>query len=182
MAWTPCSNHDRAQGARASSLPGRRVRPSGVVGACSTFLVLVATLVLTTAASASAQEASSPPPPIRVVIKEFEPLVTASADYLSKLSLDLVPVPTIKDAYRLLDDDKVDAVVFDSPVLLYHAASAGKGSVEVVGPVFARQDYGIALPNGSPLRKEINATILSIIEDGRYAELQARWFGPPETN
>ena len=107
---------------------------------------------------------------------------TASADYLSKLSLDLVPTPTIKDAYRLLDDDDVDAVVFDSPVLLYHAASAGKGSVEVVGPVFARQDYGIALPNGSPLRQEINTTILSMIEDGRYGELQARWFGAPGTS
>jgi polar amino acid transport system substrate-binding protein len=105
---------------------------------------------------------------------------TVSADYLSKRSLDLVRTPTIKDAYELLDDGKVDAVVFDSPVLLYHAASAGKGSVEVVGPVFARQDYGIALPDGSPLRQEINTTILSMIEDGRYAEIQSRWFGPPE--
>ncbi len=104
---------------------------------------------------------------------------TTSDTYLSKLSLDLVRTPTIKDAYRLLDDGKVDAVVFDSPVLLYHAISSGRGNVEVVGPLFARQDYGIVLRNGSPLRPEINTTILTMIEDGRYAELQAKWFGPP---
>ena len=104
---------------------------------------------------------------------------TSSADYLSKLSLDLVPTPTIDEAYTLLDRGEVDAVVFDSPVLLYQAAGGGKGNVEVVGSVFARQDYGIALPNGSPLRLDINRTLLTMIEDGRYAELLAKWFGPP---
>lgn len=103
---------------------------------------------------------------------------TSSVDYLSKLSSTLVQTPTIKDAYELLDRGEVDAVVFDAPVLLYHAASAGRGNVEVVGPVFARQDYGIALRPGSRLRQDINTTILTIMEDGRYAELQTKWFGP----
>jgi len=31
---------------------------------------------------------------------------------------------------------QADAIVFDSPVLLYYAAHEGKGKVSVVGPVF----------------------------------------------
>ena len=68
-------------------------------------------------------------------------------------------------------------MVFDSPVLLYHASSAAKGTTRVVGPVFARQDYAIAVPIGSPYRKLINETPLKMAEDGKYEELRAKWFG-----
>ncbi len=103
---------------------------------------------------------------------------TSSVDYLSKFSSNKVETATISDAYQLLIDGKVDAVVFDSPVLLAYAAGKGKGEVQVVGPVFARQDYGIALPTGSARREDINSTLLQIVEDGTYREIQERWFGP----
>ncbi|MGH2706405.1 MAG: hypothetical protein ACRDJ4_15355 [Actinomycetota bacterium] len=104
---------------------------------------------------------------------------TTSANYLSTLQLTRVEVDSIDSAYRLLDRPKVEAVVYDSPVLLYHASSNGQGKVRVVGPVFNRQDYGIAVPTG-PLRERISRTLLQMLEDGSYRRIQERWFGPSE--
>jgi polar amino acid transport system substrate-binding protein len=47
--------------------------------------------------------------------------------------------------------------------------------------VFAREEYGIALPTGSPLHKKINTTLLDITADGTYQELYARYFGDDGT-
>lgn len=83
----------------------------------------------------------------------------------------------LDDCYRALYAGQVDAVVFDSPALLYYAAHEGKGRVQLVGPVFKNEGYGIALPNGSRLRKPINTTLLRLKEDGTYQQIHDRWFG-----
>ena len=70
-----------------------------------------------------------------------------------------------------------DAIVFDAPVLQHRAKVTDSSTEILVGGVFAREDYGIALPTGSPLRKKINTTLLDITADGTYQELYARYFG-----
>jgi polar amino acid transport system substrate-binding protein len=67
--------------------------------------------------------------------------------------------------------------VFDAPVLQNHIKLTRSTNETVVGGIFAREDYGIALPTGSVLRKKINETLLDIKEDGTYDELYARYFG-----
>ena len=47
---------------------------------------------------------------------------------------DLVAVDRIEDAYVLLNDGNVDAVVRDAPVLQYYAKRTGRGEVQLVGP------------------------------------------------
>ena len=102
---------------------------------------------------------------------------TAASTELESRGLSPIEVATIGDTFRLLQEHKADAVVFDSPILLYYADTGGKGAVRVVGPLFAPQDYGIALPLGSQHRKALNKAILEMIEDGTYARLQKAWFG-----
>jgi polar amino acid transport system substrate-binding protein len=46
----------------------------------------------------------------------------------------------------------------------------------VVGPVFRPEKYGIAVANGSPLRKSINETLLAMYEDGTYEQIYGKWF------
>jgi polar amino acid transport system substrate-binding protein len=101
---------------------------------------------------------------------------STSAEYL-KLH-DVVPqeFQKIDDAYAALEAGKLDAVVFDAPVLLYRAANAGKGKERVVGNVFRRENYGILFPQGSPLRKRINAALLKMRESGDYDVLYQEWF------
>jgi polar amino acid transport system substrate-binding protein len=102
---------------------------------------------------------------------------SSAAAYLRAHAVAFAEVPTIDDAYPRLDSGQVDAIVFDAPVLQHRAKIADTSTEILVGGVFAREDYGIAVPAGSPLRKKINTTLLDITADGTYQELYARYFG-----
>lgn len=102
---------------------------------------------------------------------------STAAQWLTSQSIDFTPVDKIDDAYALLAADKVQAVVYDAPVVLYYANNKGKGTVQTVGPIFRQETYGIALPTGSPLRKELNEVLLKLRQDGTYDELYNKWFG-----
>lgn len=106
---------------------------------------------------------------------------TTAANYLESQNITYTAVATINDAYDLLLKNKVQAVVYDSPVLLYYAATRGKGRVQVVGPIFKEETYGIALQTGSALRKPINEALLKLRQDGAYEEIYKRWFGSGTT-
>jgi polar amino acid transport system substrate-binding protein len=89
----------------------------------------------------------------------------------------LVEVAKVDEGYELLSRGEVDAVVYDAPVLQYHASREGGGVVVVVGPVFQRESYGIALQEGSPYREKINTILLEFRENGTYDRLHEKWFG-----
>ena len=101
---------------------------------------------------------------------------STAARYLDSQHIAYTPVEKIDDAYDLLAVERVQAVVYDAPVLLYHAATEGKGSVQTTGPIFKEETYGIALPTGSPLRKPINEALLRLKQDGTYEEIYNKWF------
>lgn len=102
---------------------------------------------------------------------------TTSDDYVSNLNIDAISFDRIDKAYDWLLEDKLDAVVYDRPNLLYFARTKGHLKAEVVGKVFAPQDYGMATHQGSELREQINRAILSLIEKGQMAIIHKKWFG-----
>jgi polar amino acid transport system substrate-binding protein len=101
---------------------------------------------------------------------------SSAAGYLRAHAITFTDVPTINDAYRQLDSGGVDAIVFDAPVLQNHIKLTRSTNQTLVGGIFARENYGIALPTGSPLRKKINETLLDITADGTYDELYSKYF------
>jgi polar amino acid transport system substrate-binding protein len=101
---------------------------------------------------------------------------STAAQYLDMQQIGYVSVEKIEDAYDLLATGNAQAVVYDAPVLLYYAANKGKGRVQMVGPIFEEETYGIALPTGSPLRKPINGILLKLKQDGVYQEIYDKWF------
>jgi polar amino acid transport system substrate-binding protein len=101
---------------------------------------------------------------------------TAAADYLTEHGLQHVNVASAEEGCDLVLNGSVQAMVFDTPTLQYLAARRGNGVLRVVGPIFAAQKYGIAVPDGSPLRKRINKALLEMYEDGRYRALYDKWF------
>jgi polar amino acid transport system substrate-binding protein len=104
--------------------------------------------------------------------------VTASsaAAYLTAHAITFTSLPTISDAYRQLDSGRIDAIVFDAPVLQNHLKLTRSTNETMVGGILARENYGIALPSGSALRKKINETLLDITADGTYDELYSKYF------
>ena len=75
---------------------------------------------------------------------------TVAADYLTEQGLQYVNVASAEEGCDLVSNGDVQAMVFDAPTLQYLAAKRGNGVLLVVGPIFAAQKYGIAVPDGSP--------------------------------
>lgn len=106
-------------------------------------------------------------------------LATTSEDFLKKNvdTKELKLLPNTDNLFMELMSGGVDAVFFDSPPLLYFAQNQGKGKVKTVGPLYQGQPYGIAFPEGSPLREKVNIALLKFMEDGTYDKLYEKWFG-----
>ena len=102
---------------------------------------------------------------------------TTSEDYMRKLHVHISAYKNVEDAVQALELDLVDAVVYDAPNLLYYAKGEGKDKFTVVGKIFEPQDYGIVVPQGSPLRERINRKILTILESDELEGIQEKWFG-----
>ena len=102
---------------------------------------------------------------------------STAANVVRELKGQVQEVALISDAYLALNNKAVDAVVFDSPVLLFYAANEGKGRVTTVGSPFRKEDYGIVFPRGMQLRNEVNVALLKLREDGTYQRIFDKWFG-----
>ena len=102
---------------------------------------------------------------------------STASSYLDMQGVAHQNVKTIDAAYAMLETQQLDAIVYDSPVLRYYAAKAGQGKVRIIGVLLKPEQYGIALPTGSPLREEVNRALLALQSDGTYAQLYTRWFG-----
>lgn len=102
---------------------------------------------------------------------------STSAVYLRQQNAQLMEFPRIEDAFDALLKGQADAVVFDSPVLLYYAAHEGKGRVSLVGNVFRKESYGIIFPQNSPERRHVDNALLTLKENGTYQRIYDKWFG-----
>jgi polar amino acid transport system substrate-binding protein len=105
---------------------------------------------------------------------------TTSTHFLSDLGISFTGARTIEDCYTGLKRGDFDATVFDAPVLQYYARHGGSGAVEIAGPIFKNEDYGIVFRPGSPLRQQVDEALLSMREDGTYDMIKAKWFGNEE--
>jgi len=101
---------------------------------------------------------------------------TVAADYLTEHGVQYVNATSADEGYQLVLDGEVQALVFDAPTLQYWSKQRGNGRLRVVGPIFAPDKYGIAVADGSPLRKQINGALLQLYEDGAYEEIHNKWF------
>lgn len=85
-------------------------------------------------------------------------------------------------ALQELANNNVDAVIADSPVILYAIKSGSAPGIKVAGELLTEEYYGIAAPKGSPNLERINAGLTTIIENGEYKQIYQKWFSgePPE--
>lgn len=103
---------------------------------------------------------------------------TATVAFAETLNAkELRKFPNIDQAYLEVVTGGADAAIHDTPNVLYYASTAGKGRVKVVGPDVKAAYYGIAFPQGSPLREKVNIALLKLIEDGEYDKIYEKWFG-----
>lgn len=104
---------------------------------------------------------------------------SSSADFLKNNDVTPQGYPDIDTACRALAAGELKAVVYDAPLLKHYVSTHPSSRLQLVGDLFEKQDYGFALPEKSPLRKEINRTLLKLTEEGYLEELDKKWFAPP---
>ncbi len=104
---------------------------------------------------------------------------STSQDYLLDNKARVSAFPSAQGAFAALEAGKVEAVVYDAPIVAFYANNAGKGRAQLVGPIFRPESYGIALRNNSPWRKRVNLALLQLRENGAYDALRTRYFGDP---
>ncbi|QCA06210.1 glutamine ABC transporter substrate-binding protein GlnH [Pantoea vagans] len=105
---------------------------------------------------------------------------TGSVEYAKAniKSKDLRQFPNIDSAYMELGTNRADAVLHDTPNILYFIHTAGKGRFKAVGDSIEAQQYGIAFPKGSDdLREKVNGALKTLKENGTYNTLYKKWFG-----
>lgn len=85
--------------------------------------------------------------------------------------------PEIVEAYQVVLQGKVDAVLYDLPNVLYYSNKETGGKLKTVGERLTGEDYGIAFPKGSELRDTIDDALTTLKENGTYGDIYEKWFG-----
>ena len=83
-------------------------------------------------------------------------------------------IPACLDA---LKSGKVQAVVFDAPILKYYVNKLGPDDFALVGGLLEKSNYGFGLQQDSLLRERINQVLLNLNENGVTDDLKKKWFG-----
>jgi glutamine transport system substrate-binding protein len=107
---------------------------------------------------------------------------TVAVDYIQNhiKSATIDQMPNIDNALLALEAGRTDAVVYDTPVLMYYANGNGKGKVRVIHPTLEGLDVGIGFQKGSPLVSPANAVLTAMKADGRLKAIREKWFGPDQ--
>lgn len=102
---------------------------------------------------------------------------STAANFLDAREIGHRTYADLDDLLQAFEDGSLDAVVFDGPILAYYVESEATQSARLLERVYRPENYGIALPSGSPLLEQINQSLLKLREDGTYDRLITKWFG-----
>lgn len=101
---------------------------------------------------------------------------SSAAQFLESNHINAKGYADVDTASRALSAGEVKAVVYDAPLLKFYLSNNSNSKLQLVGDLFEKQDYGFALTDKSPLRKEINRALLKLAEEGYFEELEKKWF------
>ena len=102
---------------------------------------------------------------------------STTESWLTTQGATAVPFDDVAKCITALRDGQVQAVVYDAPVLQYESAKLNDEKLQMVGPVFQRQNYAFALQQDSQLREKLNQALLTMHERGIGIELRKKYFG-----
>lgn len=105
---------------------------------------------------------------------------STTENWLTEKGARVKPFTAIGECLTALKSGEVQAVVYDAPVLQYEVKKSDDATLQLVGPVFERQNYAFALQQDSDLRERLNQSLLLLNEQGVGAGLRGKYFGETE--
>ncbi len=101
---------------------------------------------------------------------------SVSAEFLAANNIRFVGFENLSDGLQSLADGTIAAFVQDAPLLVYRVNTDFKDRLEVLPGTFSRQDYGVALSDGSALREPLNVALLAYIHSETWQRLLDAYF------
>jgi ABC-type amino acid transport substrate-binding protein len=97
--------------------------------------------------------------------------------YIKKAGIDEIPAKDINEAVNELLAKRADAVVADAAVLQAYDFNNPRLPLRVMGRIFQVENYGFAMPIGSPLRMPLNRQLAKMQESQETNAILAGYFG-----
>lgn len=102
------------------------------------------------------------------------PADSAACVALGKAPIKKLPYETQDSAINAVVLGRADAVIGDSPGILY-AIVKTKGKLQKAGDMAKAVPYGIAVGKNSSLTKAVQRAMQSMVDDGTYAKILNKW-------
>ncbi len=102
---------------------------------------------------------------------------SVSDTYLKNIKIYPYYYDSLEKALIAIKEKKVDATVYDAPLLQYTIKKNLADEITMLSSVFEIQSYGIALPENSKLRETINRVLLEILHSKEWESIKYRYLG-----
>lgn len=100
---------------------------------------------------------------------------SSSSSFLDDAAIKSKHYPAIIDAFHALEEEKIEAVVFDEPIMRYLVSSGEVHGIKIVDRIFRPEYYAIAIPQGSSQREEINRALLDFMASEQWRDITFRY-------
>ena len=104
------------------------------------------------------------------------PANSAAADYARNQGAVLQEFPVLEQALEALQEERVEAVIHDAPILKYRIRQSFE-ELGVTDRILVRDDYAFAFTQGNPLREEVNHALLAILHTPVWQPIKRRYLG-----
>lgn len=105
---------------------------------------------------------------------------TAAQEWLDRRGIGFRPYPTLDAGLDAVAAGKIDAFVYDRPLLRYEVNQKYDERLRLIGGSFGRQDYALILPQGAKLREPVNEALLRRIGSQEWVSYVNRTLGADE--
>ena len=174
--WSAMTMTQRSAGSLGpQTLPGRIVAVLWMIGSIVTIAVFTAgiTSVLTVKHLQGAVHGFSDLSAVRVGAV----IGTSTETTLSRMQIKYRKFATPQDGLKALRARRLDAFVYDKPLLTWIVRQNFSSSVELLEATFEPQEYAFAVPIDSPLRKPVGVAILAAIHSDWWEQTTSRYLG-----
>ncbi|HWV55113.1 transporter substrate-binding domain-containing protein [Pseudorhodoplanes sp.] len=174
--WTTVAMTQRGIGHQGPrTLPGRFVAMLWMVG--SIIAVAVFTASITSALTVRQLQGNVQDVTDLSKVKVGAVSGSSTEDTLNRLRIRFESFPNAKLGLQAIRDGKLDAFVYDRPLLAWMINQDFRSSVLLLDIIFDQQHYAFAVPAGSPLRKPISVAVLNEVRNSWWGDTLYRYLG-----
>jgi polar amino acid transport system substrate-binding protein len=174
--WTTVAMTQRGIGHQGPrTMPGRLVAMLWMVG--SIIAIAVFTAAITSALTVRHLQGSVQGVTDLSRVRVGAVAGSSTEETLRKLRITFDRYPNAKDGLQAIRDGKLDAFVYDRPLLAWTINQDFRFSIQLLDVTFDQQHYAFALPPGSPLRKPVSVALLTEVRSPWWGETLYRYLG-----